>query len=292
MRKAALFLAITFGLSWGLAGIYYALGGRLTSPYAIIMLLLYMYTPALSAIIVQKAIYKEPVMGPLKVSFRWNRWFLVAWLLPLVIALAAMRVSLLFPGVEFSWGMEGLYERLATSFPPDQIAQMKEQAALLPVHPFWLAMIQGLIAGITVNAFFGFGEELGWRGLLQDQLSFLGFWRSSLLIGLIWGVWHTPVIIQGYNYPASPLIGAFLMITWTLLLSPLFSYVRLRSGSVVAAAIVHGSLNGTIGLSFMLLKGGNELIVGGMGLAGFIVLFAANLGLWFYDRTYEKEPVA
>ena len=45
--------------------------------------------------------------------------------------------------------------------------------------PCW----EDLIAGVTVNAVAGFGEELGWRGFLQKELAFLGFWRSSLLIG-------------------------------------------------------------------------------------------------------------
>jgi hypothetical protein len=45
---------------------------------------------------------------------------------------------------------------------------------------FWLALGQGLIAGATINAVAGFGEELGWRGFLYRELSFLGFWKSSL----------------------------------------------------------------------------------------------------------------
>ncbi len=52
----------------------------------------------------------------------------------------------------------------------------------LPVNPFWLAVIQGLVGGVTINAIAGFGEELGWRGLLSKELHPAGFWRSSLLI--------------------------------------------------------------------------------------------------------------
>ena len=39
-----------------------------------------------------------------------------------------------------------------------------------PVPPFWIAIVQALIAGITINALAGFGDELGWRGLMLNEL--------------------------------------------------------------------------------------------------------------------------
>ena len=68
--------------------------------------------------------------------------------------------------------------------PPEQFERMQRQTAALPVHPFWIALALGLIAGITINAVAGFGEELGWRGFLQKEFGFMGFWKSSLLIGV------------------------------------------------------------------------------------------------------------
>lgn len=168
---------------------------------------------------------------------------------------------------------------------------MKSQAAAFPIHPFWIGLLQGLIAGITINAVAGFGEELGWRGLLQREFGYLGFWKSSGIIGLIWGVWHAPIILQGHNYPQHPLEGVFMMTIFTLLLSPIFSYVRLKAKSVIAAAIIHGSLNATAGLSILVVKGGSDLTIGVTGMAGFIVLALANLGLFAYDRFLAKEPI-
>jgi len=125
-----------------------------------------------AAIVVQRLIYKEPVKEPLGISFRLNRWFLVAWLLPPVIAFAVLGVSLLFPAVEYSPEMAGMLERFKSVLPPEQLEQMKNQSAALPVHPIWIGLFQGLLAGITVNAVAGFGEELGWRGLLQRELGY------------------------------------------------------------------------------------------------------------------------
>ena len=127
---------------------------------------------------------------------------------------------------------------------------------------------------------------------MQKQLAPLGFWRSSFLIGLVWGVWHAPLILQGHNYPQHPVAGCLMMVAFCVLYAPLFSYVRIRSGSVIAAAIMHGTLNGTWGLGILLLAGGSDLSVGVTGFAGLVVLAAANAGLLILDRFVAKEPVS
>jgi membrane protease YdiL (CAAX protease family) len=290
-RKAFIFVGLTFLLSYLLVYIYLFLGEKWVMPGSLIIATAYMFIPMVVAIIVQKHILGEPVKGPLGISFKLNRWFLVAWLLPAVIAFVTLGVSLLLPGVEYSPEMAGIFERFESILSPEQLQQMKDQAVAFPVHPIWIGLLQGLVAGITINAVAGFGEELGWRGFLQKELGYLGFWKSSIVIGLIWGLWHVPIILQGHNYPEHPQAGVLMMILFTLLLSPIFSYVRLKAKSVIAAAIIHGSLNATVGLPLMVLKGGNDLTVGVTGLAGFIVLALTNLGLFIYDRYFAKEKL-
>ncbi len=289
VRKTAIFVALTYFFSYSLANVYLALGGKWVQPGSTIIALAYMFIPMIMAIVIQRFIYKQPVRGPLGISFKFNRWFLVAWLLPPAIAFATLGVSLLFPGVQYTPGMEGMYERFQSTLTPEQIEEMKRQAAGLSVHPVWLGLLEGLIAGITVNAVAGFGEELGWRGLLQRELSYLGFWKASAVIGLIWGLWHAPIILQGHNYPQHPLAGVGMMTVFTLLLSPIFSYIRLKAKSVIAAAILHGTLNGTFGLAVFLIRGGDDLTVGVTGLAGFVVLGLANIAFVVYDRVWAKE---
>jgi membrane protease YdiL (CAAX protease family) len=250
-----------------------------------------MFMPMTMAIVVQKGIYREPLRKPLGISFRPNRWFLVAWLLPVVAALATVVASLLVPGVVYSPDMAGMFERFAASLTPEQLAEMESQLAATPIHPLWIGVVQGLIAGITINAVVAFGEELGWRGLLQRELGHLGFWRSSALIGVIWGVWHAPVIIQGWNYPQHPLPGVFMMVIWTLLLAPIFGYVALKARSVIAAAILHGTLNASAGLPLLVIVGGNDLTVGITGLAGLLVLAVVNLMIFVYERFLAREPL-
>lgn len=289
-KKAWLFLLLTFFFSWIILPIYFALGGKFNTPYTLPVLLLYMFVPMTMAIIVQKLIYREPLRAPLGISFKWNRWFFLAWFLPPLLAIAAMGVNLLFPGISFSLEMEGMYQRFGSALTSEQLQQMRDSAATLPIHPFWLTLIQGLIAGITINAVAGFGEELGWRGLLQRETSHLGFWKSSALVGIIWGVWHAPIILQGYNYPEHPQLGVLMMTIFTTLFAPLIAFARIKGKSVIAAAIMHGSLNGTAGLAFLLVYGGNDLTNGVLGLAGFIVLALANLILFAWIRR-TGDPV-
>ena len=292
IRKSALFVGLTFLFSWLMAILFFGLGGRLSTLGAFLMVGAYMFVPAIVAIVVQKYVYGEPIREPLGISWRLNRWFLVAWLLPPLFAFATLGVSLLFPGVGYSPEMSGMFERFGAMLTPEQLKQMEEQIAALPVHTIWISLAQGLIAGITINAVFGFGEELGWRGFLQRELEFLGFWPSSAVIGVIWGVWHAPIILQGHNYPQHPLVGVAMMTVFTLLLAPIFGYIRLRAKSVIAAAIAHGSLNATAGLAIMVLEGGSDLTTGATGLAGFIVLALLNIGIFFHQRTFKLESAS
>jgi hypothetical protein len=108
---------------------------------------------------------------------------------------------------------------------------------------------------------------------------------------LVHGFWHAPLIVQGINYPEHPWAGVFLMTLETLLSAPLVVYVCLKADSVVAAAIFHGTGNGMSVLVTMGLEGGNDLLVGGCGLAGFLVLLAANLGLVVFDRWFGGKVI-
>ena len=290
-KKILLFILLTFFIDWSLVGLYLVMGGKTDSAGMALLAVLYMFVPMLAAIIVQKRIFKQPLAGPLGISFKVNRWFFVAWFLPPVIAFITMGISLLIPGVTFTPDMSGFLNSLKDALTPEQMDQVMQQLADIPAHPLWLILVLSLIAGTTVNAVAGFGEELGWRGLLVKELSFMGFWKSSAVIGLIWGLWHAPLVLLGLNYPQHPQLGVLIMTGWTIIMAPVFSYIRLKSKSVVASAIFHGTINAVPGLAWILITGGDELTVGITGLAGFIAFAAVNLALFIFDRFITREPV-
>jgi membrane protease YdiL (CAAX protease family) len=289
IKKAMLFVGLTFLVSWLMAILFFTFGGKWMTPASLVIAVIYMFVPMVIAIIVQKFIYKEPVKKPLGISFKLNRWFLVAWLLPAIIAVVTIGVSLLFPGVDFTLEPESsrIFEHFRTILPAETLQQMEGQVSSLPFHPFWFALLQGLVAGITINAVAGFGEELGWRGFLQREFSYMGFWKSSVIIGVIWGIWHAPLVLKGHNYPQHPVAGVFMMVILCVLFAPIFSYVRLKAKSVVAAAIIHGTLNAIAGLPLIVVKGGNDLTIGVTGLSGFIVLALVNVGVCQADLVFQ-----
>ncbi len=285
-KKVTYFLGLTFFINWTAAAVFYLMGGEWDQPYAMVFAIGYMFVPMVCAIIVQKSIYKEALRVPLGISWKLNPWWLVAWFLPVVFAIATFGVSLLFPGVSYSPEMAGIMEMLAEFLSPEQLEEMQAQ---FTYHPFWIALVQSLIAGATINAIPAFGEELGWRGFLLKELAPLGFWKSSLVIGTIWGIWHAPIILMGHNYPGYPVIGVIMMVVWCILLSPMFSYVTIKSRSVIPAATMHGTLNASYGLSIMLIEGGGVLTVGITGLAGFIALLIINFFIYFGDSSLREE---
>ncbi len=68
-------------------------------------------------------------------------------------------------------------------------------------------------------------------------------------------------------------------------------YFRQKGGSVIVPAIMHGTFNAVVPLSAIVVTPANDLLYGGAGLAGFIVLLIMDVFLYLYDRYISKEKV-
>jgi uncharacterized protein len=291
INKTKLFYILVAIISLLSASLFYLLGGKLNTNAGLALASFYMFIPTISVLIIEKLIYKNSIRKKLFISFKLNKWFLIAWLIPPVLSILSIIIALSFSGVSFSPNMEGMFERYSNLLSTEQIMEMKDSFNEMPFHPFWLVLIQGLIAGITINALFGFGEELGWRAYLLRRFNNRNFLKASFIIGLVWGVWHAPIILMGHNYPSYPIFGVLMMTIWCILLSPLFLYITIKSKSVITASVMHGTLNATAGLSLIILKGGNELLIGVTGLAGFLALIFITSLFFFYDKYISKEKI-
>jgi membrane protease YdiL (CAAX protease family) len=292
INRTTLFLIMTFVISFSLVGLYKLFGGQYDNKVsATILAVTYMFIPMICAIVVEKMIHKEKLKPNLFISFKINKWFFIAWLITPIMSFGTLGISLLLPDVTYSPEMTGMVNRFEDMVTPEQLEQMKNATETIPIHPIWLALLQGLIAGATINAIAGFGEELGWRGFLLKSFKGMYFLKASIIIGFIWGIWHSPLILMGHNYPQHPGIGVLMMTFWCILLTPLFLYFTVKAKSVIAAAIMHGTLNATVGIAIMVIKGGNDLTVGITGLAGFISLIVVLLLLYLYDNKLSKEKI-
>jgi membrane protease YdiL (CAAX protease family) len=290
-KNTSAFIATTLIVSWLVILLYYLSGGTWHSRGATIIATSYMFIPLIVTFIFVKREQIKNIKSHLGISFKINKWFIIPWLLMPIMAFLTFGITLLFPGIEFSPEMKGIIERYEDVLSEEQINQMKHSAEMLPVHPVWLTLLQGLLAGATINAVAGFGEELGWRGYLFRKFENYTFIKAAIIIGLIWGIWHAPIILMGHNYPEHPVIGAFMMTIWCIMLTPLFLYFRIKSRSVIQSAIMHGTINATYGLSIMLIKGGNDLTTGMTGIPGFITLLLIILLVYFYDTRISKEKI-
>ncbi|MDN5739460.1 MAG: CPBP family glutamic-type intramembrane protease, partial [Brevibacterium aurantiacum] len=96
-------------------------------------------------------------------------------------------------GAAFGWmqvdllGLSGFKAQLA------QLPGLEEIPVLVAVVGYLAIMALGSLLNITV----AFGEEVGWRGWLLTSLRPLGTWPALLIVGVIWGLWHAPLILLG-----------------------------------------------------------------------------------------------
>jgi len=158
--------------------------------------------------------------------------------------------------------------------------------ALLTVALGAQTVIVGSLLGLVVT----FGEEQGWRGFLQGQLIRLGRKRGVLLLGLIWGAWHYPIIWMGYNYPGRPIIGTFVMTLFTVLFAYVLGYAVLKTGSVLLAAFMHAIFNQSAAFFLSLAYKPNDMLFSfGIGLYG-LAIFAVIVLLLLRDRVWKNAP--
>ncbi len=140
--------------------------------------------------------------------------------------------------------------------------------AVLLGSAFFNAVILGPILGLIIT----FGEEYGWRGYLQSELVRLGRIRGVGLLGIIWGVWHWPIIWLGYNYPGQPILGPLLMTAYTVVLSYFLAYAVFKSKGLWTAAYLH-ALNNQAMSFFMVavVAPVNIALSFGIGIPGLIL---------------------
>lgn len=290
-RQIGVFLAITFVASWSIAATFVALDQPWAGPLAQAVGMLFMMPPAFAALIVKGPMTKAPIIEQLGLRLRPNRWWLIAWLVPPAVIILTLGVTWLLPGPTVVFGVESFLDHWRQLVPEDQMGQFEQEVrAGGDVDPLLRMGLQAMVAGITINAIVALGEELGWRGLLHHDLE-LGFWKKSAVIGGIWGLWHAPLIALGHNYPDHPALGVPMMILWTLAVAPIFTYVRVRSASIVAPGILHGTFNALAVIPLVATRHGSDLTTGLTGLAGLIAIGLVVAAMWAHDRWVAADRI-
>ena len=283
VRRVAVFYCVTFLITHALVFGYLLSGGSFRRLDSFAFANLTMLVPGVVAACTARFYFREPVGRVLGLSIRFNRWFVFAWLGPLLLSGLTLLGGLAVPGTAYSAELAGLMARFELN--PEQLRMLVHPIGSLA--PLGSLIAQAVILGPTLSAIAGLGEEAGWRGLLHNELGQLGFWRESWLVGALWGVWHLPLVFEGYGFPNYPFAGAGLLLAFTLLAAPLYTLIRIRAESTLACAIFHGSFSASMLLTFAPVAGGNELSVGSLAVPGVLVLGLANAVLACLPARYR-----
>ncbi len=288
-QRIGLFMAIAVAGSWSIAVALLAMGGAWPTPAGRAMAILFTVPPAVSALIVQGPILKRPLIEPLGLRLTLNRWLLVAWLAPVAIAGMTIAFSSLLPGVHVATTTAKFIEMNISRVPPKQVAHFRKMMASQAIHPALRFVLQGMVAGLTVSGFVSLGEELGFRGFLLKEVTG-GFFRRSILIGVLWGLWLIP--LGGYFHAGHPIEGAVLLFVWAIVLSPALVYVRVRSRTILAPIFFRGTLMAMIQLPLITTSGGDERFVSLQGVMGIAASAVIVLLFVLHDRFIAKQRVS
>jgi membrane protease YdiL (CAAX protease family) len=105
----------------------------------------------------------------------------------------------------------------------------------------WYVMIAAVLLSTPAQA----GEEIGWRGYALPRLAErFGLGRASLVLGVIWGLWHLPFFyIAGVDKTGQSLP---VYVAGTTALSVAIAWLYWRAnGSLLMTMLMHSAVNNT-----------------------------------------------
>jgi uncharacterized protein len=230
--------------------------------------------PALATFVVRKWVTREG-FDDLKLRLSEGRWalYVLALLLPLAVvaAMAALGMGLGLGAPDFT-----LTQAIAAQPVGRDLSAMQGLGLLIVPQVLLTAIIATPIL---------FGEEFGWRGFLQRRLFPNSHALSALVTGIIWGVWHYPLILRGYNYPDAPLLGAALFTAFTVLISYILGWFYRRSGSIWCTSLAHAATNTVGSLALLWLAGmGGPILTSYGGALALLPIAAVTIILALIDH--------
>lgn len=300
LRPVLCFVVLTYALAWLLALPLWA-GGGLGHPAFMPITLATMWVPGLSAAIVSK--FTEPrtnLAAALGLAnwkpVRRTLWFcLFATLAAVAICAAGLLAGAAlglfhFDLQNFSAFADALNTRLA--------GPAARRASLPPLPVLAGLAVLGMLLAAPFNAIAALGEELGWRGWLLPKLMPLGTLHAVIISGFIWGLWHAPIVLLGYNYPGvSGALALACMTGMCIAFGAVLAWCRLRSGSVWPAALGHGAFNAAAALHLIFGAAGGEIDLTQatvLGWSGWIspLLLAVILFQFFPKKPWPDQEIS
>ncbi|HEY7662158.1 MAG TPA: type II CAAX endopeptidase family protein [Xanthobacteraceae bacterium] len=225
-----------------------------------------MWTPA-AASILARLILRE---GLADVSFRLGgrqgaKAIVLAVLFPIAIGLISY-------GIAWSAGLAHFSPQ------PDALAAGLVEDSTPPTVVFAINLALAATVVAVFSAGSAAGEEIGWRGYMLTRLIDAGVPRPVLASGVIWGLWHVPLILGGvYLAGPPPILSALCWMVVATSASFVFARLRLETGSIWPAIALHAAWNSVIQVAFdpASTGPGATLWVGESGIIVMLTMIAA-----------------
>ena len=289
-----LYFLLTFGMAWlcQVGGCMALLRDGNAVLYQV-LLVVCMFCPLLAVLLVQKAFLHQPTGIGWKVQGKRRYWWM-AWFAPAVFTvLGAALYFIVFPSrldTTGSW--------LVSMYGSEWDAHSLKTELGVTVRSYILQ--NGLLAvtlAPIINAIPALGEEAGWRGYMMPRLKEqFGLLNGRLLGGVVWGIWHWPLMLlvgyeYGTNYLGAPLLGLVVWCVVCFALNTLLDILYEKTECIWVPAIAHGAFNAVAALFVVLTNPAdtyyNVLGPAPIGLIGMLPMLAA--AVWLTLRQMKNE---
>ena len=272
-----IFLILTFAFS----SIFYYLiisAGTLAAGNGLYVLGL-MWCPGIAAIIT--TLYLRRSLKSLGWKWGSTKYQIQSYMIPLLYAFVAYVIV---------WTLG--FGKLNPETLQTQVAENLGIEGINAVLAFIIALVFLGIVGIIPSAIAALGEEIGWRGFLVPELfDTYGFTRTSFITGLIWGVWHLPVLLfADYNSGTPVWFAMICFMVLVVSISFIYTWLRVKSGSLWTAVLLHASHNLFIQSFFTPITedtGNTAYFIDEFG----VVLPILSIGLAFYYFKGRNELI-
>ena len=281
-----LYFLFAFGLAW-LLQVYASLllirDGNAVAYQT--LLAVSMFCPLAAVLLVKKVFLHQPTGIGWKVQGK-RRYWLTAWFAPAVFTvLAAVLYFAVFPSrldLSCSW--------LVTAYGGEMdAATLRSQLGVSNVSYILQTGLFAITLAPPINMFFALGEEAGWRGYMMPCLKErFGLLNGRLLGGVIWGVWHWPIMLltgyeYGTNYLGAPVLGLVVWCVVCFALNTLLDWFYEKTGCIWVPAVAHGAFNAIASIAQVLTYPADAYynVLGPMpiGLIGMLPMLAVAVGL-------------
>ena len=220
------------------------------------------------------------------------KFVLAAWFLPaLLTAIGAALYFAVFPG---HFDLSGEYLKAAGG--AEVMEQLEAQGITYPMYVL-ISVISCITYTPLINMLAAVGEEAGWRGFLYPQLKArFGKRKGWLIGGVIWGMWHWPVMcLAGYEYGTDyvgfPIVGMLLFCFITTVLGILCDWLYEKTGCIWIPSVFHGAINAaaTIPMAICITNTGSAILLGPapMGILAGLPLIVCAVILLF--KAVDRE---